>query len=300
MKNEMNKHAFCLIAHKDLTTLNQLISRLDDERNDLFLFIDSKSTLNLDDIYKPQYSKIKFAERHSVYWGHVSQIEAEMKLFKLAQQEGEYAYFHLISGQDLPLMSPDKMHKMFDTIPPGTNFIGYGQGEAYDRETFDRVRYIVPYTKYLGHPNKIVKYLFGVVRVSFVMLQKVVKFKRNLAKGVFFKRGCNWASMSNDFINYLISQEAQILKFYRWTPCCDEVYKQTLAWNSDFKKTLYNPLDEFEGCMREIDWERGGPWIWRKTDIDRLCHSNRFFARKFDSTIDESIINEIINKLAET
>ena len=55
--------------------------------------------------------------------------------------------------------------------------------------------------------------------------------------------------------------------------------------------------DEFEGCLREIDWKRGRPYIWRKEDYEYLSQSNKLFARKFDENVDGEIINMLINKI---
>ena len=64
-----------------------------------------------------KYSHCKFCERVDVRWGNVSLIQAEMNLFELASQV-EHAYYHLISGIDLPLHSQNYIHKYFD----GKNF----------------------------------------------------------------------------------------------------------------------------------------------------------------------------------
>lgn len=55
--------------------------------------------------------------------------------------------------------------------------------------------------------------------------------------------------------------------------------------------------DEFEGCLREIDWKRGRPYIWRKVDYEYLSRSKKIFARKFDANVDKDIINLLIDKI---
>ena len=98
-------------------------------------------------------------------------------------------------------------------------------------------------------------------------------------------------------INRVKKESAEILKMYQYAYCPDEIYKQTFAYNSEFRNRIYNVTDEFEGCLREIDWKRGRPYIWRKEDYDYLSHSNKLFARKFDENVDEEIINMLINKI---
>ena len=63
----------------------------------------------------------------------------------------------------------------------------------------------------------------------------------------------------------------------------DEFFLQTLVWNHpDFRAALYSEKDEYEGCMRLIDWKRGNPYVWTIADKEELEQSNRLFARKFD------------------
>lgn len=48
----MSRHAYCIIAHKDLYTLNKLLELLDDERNDIFLFFDKKWNISTQYVYQ--------------------------------------------------------------------------------------------------------------------------------------------------------------------------------------------------------------------------------------------------------
>ncbi len=34
----------------------------------------------------------------------------------------------------------------------------------------------------------------------------------------------------------------------------------------DFRAALYSEKDEYEGCMRLIDWKRGNPYVWTLAD----------------------------------
>ena len=70
---------------------------------------------------------------------------------------------------------------------------------------------------------------------------------------------------------------------FNYTFCPDEFFLQTLVWNQPaFRAALYSEKDEYEGCMRLIDWKRGNPYVWTLADKEELKQSNRLFARKFD------------------
>ena len=60
-------------------------------------------------------------------------------------------------------------------------------------------------------------------------------------------------------------------------------------------------MDEYEGNMRLIDWDRGNPYVWKSEDIDEILQSNKLFARKLSSTESRNLINSLseINNEAE-
>ena len=58
---------------------------------------------------------------------------------------------------------------------------------------------------------------------------------------------------------------------------------------------VFDLSNEYRSCMREVDWNRGDPYVWRIDDFDTLMSSEKLFARKFDEKVD----NEIINKLTK-
>lgn len=48
--------------------------------------------------------------------------------------------------------------------------------------------------------------------------------------------------------------------------------------------------------MRYIDWERVNPYTLRNQDYKELIKSDMLFARKFNSSVDNKIIEKIYNK----
>ena len=108
------KHAYLILAHGSYTLLQRLVSTIDDERNDIFIHIDRKQT-ELPRL-QVKYSRLFLldAERVSVFWGDVSVVAAEFALMAFAHKRGDYAYYHLLSGVDLPLKSQNDIHAFFE------------------------------------------------------------------------------------------------------------------------------------------------------------------------------------------
>lgn len=50
-------------------------------------------------------------------------------------------------------------------------------------------------------------------------------------------------------------------------------------------------------ALREIDWNRGNPYVWTLEDKEYLSDSENLFARKFSTTRDKEIVDFIKNKI---
>lgn len=130
------KHAFLIIAHNEYPVLEVLLSMLDDERNDIYLHIDKRATELFQQIKKVKMQKAGFyliENPIEVYWGDISQVQVEYLLFETALSHGPYAYYHLLSGTDLPIKSQDYIHAFFQQNA-GKEFVGFWQDAAHQRE----------------------------------------------------------------------------------------------------------------------------------------------------------------------
>lgn len=107
------KHAYLIIAHNEFEILKRLIQALDDERNDIYIHFDRK--LNHYPDCRTSYAKLTFLEeRMDVRWGDISVVDAEFALFDEAYRRGEYSYYHLLSGVDMPLKTQNYIHRFFE------------------------------------------------------------------------------------------------------------------------------------------------------------------------------------------
>lgn len=289
-----DRHAYCIIAHTDAYCLRKLINCLDDKRNDIFILFDKKSDLFESD-FSTLHSKITIIpkdESIDIRWGAFSQIEAEFKILNTAKESGKYEYYHLISGQDLPLKSQNYIHSFFKALPPGTNLIGFKDYSSNDKRNI--LKRVVPYHFFrnnLRPHNKLSRFLYRSIEEISSHTQRILGLRIN--KNVEYRKGCNWVSITDNFVSYLIENYKFTKEILGKAIICDELYIQTMVWNSKYRDTVYNYKDEYTGCMRDIDWDRGNPYTWKTEDFEHLKNSDRLFARKFSSTIDKNIINQI-------
>ena len=95
-----DRHAYLVMAHNEPEVLAILLSMLDDPRNDIYLHIDRRAVelRRQFDTWHPRHSRLFLLDDpEAVYWGDISQVKAELKLFEAAQLNGPYAvsYTHL-------------------------------------------------------------------------------------------------------------------------------------------------------------------------------------------------------------
>ena len=283
---KIDKHAYLIIAHKADYVFKRLIELIDDPRNDIYIHMDVKNqNYNENDTCAlVHYSQVYHTKRTNVTWGGYSQINSEMILLKAATKR-KYQYYHLISGQDLPIKSQDYIHDFFNRND-GYEFIRY---ERREFSWSERVRYYYPLQERIGKGGK-GKIVYQAVQKIYVILQKAVGTHRNA--DLKFQKGTNWFSITDAFARYAVDNQEKIAKIYKDSFCCDEVFMQTLAANSIYGNKFYG--GEIGENLRLIDWTRGKPYIWRSSDIDEIRNSDKIFARKFDSNVDCNIIDSIV------
>lgn len=288
MRESKRKQAYLIIAHKDDFVFYTLIKMLDDSENDIFIHMDIKNRQydmeKVKDCVKN--SPVYHVERTSVTWGGESQINAELLLLKKATSIGNYQYYHLLSGADLPIKTQDQI-KAFFAANAGKEFIRF---EKTDFIYNDRVRYYHFLQEKCGRSHNVI--LRGSEKII-LYIQKMLHIQRN--KDIAFQKGTNWFSITDDFARYVVDKEQWIKQVFKFTYCGDEVFLQTLFIDSPYKNNLYHK--EFDNdphaIMRLIDWNRGKPYTYRMADYDELCKSDMMFARKFDSNIDKEIVEKI-------
>lgn len=284
-------HAYLILAHNEFGLLKNLIKALDDERNDIFIHIDTKqrgySASEL--VACGTKSKVKVISQVSVKWGDLSMVKAEYALLHTALDGGKaYEYVHLVSGVDIPLLNQDDMHAFFNENK-GKEFLHFA---TYDLRPVEiaRVKY---YHFATGRRN----YFNRLITKAETIIGSLLKINR--IKNVAVQRGSQWFSITGDFAKHLLSQEGFVLKQFRHTFIPDEFFVQTVFINSDFRDNLYHK--EFDnsnfGCLRYADWHRGSPYTFCIDDYDELDKCGCLFARKFSTQKDKAICDKMYERI---
>ncbi len=221
-------------------------------------------------------------ESTDIQWGGYSQINCEFLLLKAALPQG-YAYYHLLSGIDLPLVSNDEFYRFFEENE-GKNYFRTVllQGEA-SQPYLNRIKYYRIFQD--GRLPRTLKKIFN---KAFVLCQK--PFVNRLKKLPFdVYMGDNWFSITHELAAYIVSQEKVTHKHFKHSFCGDELFGATLAMSSPYKDSVAGV------SLRYIDWEAGGahPRTFTMQDYERIMDSGCLFARKFSLTVDAEVVERI-------
>lgn len=279
-------HAYLIIAHDQFDLLESLLKCIDDERNDIYIHIDSHSKLDISRIQSVlQNSRVEFVPRIHIRWGGFDMVRCEYELLEAAFESGrEYDYVHLISGADLPLKNQDEIHRYFDEHK-GEEFVHFGAPEPTEKE-LERVRYYhfasgrrIFFNRLVTQAETVLGRIFGINRI----------------KGKKIQRGSQWFSVTGEFAKYLISQKSFVFEQFKHTYIPDEFFVQTVIISSSFADNLHSKKfdDDHEACLRYIDWTRGHPYTFKSEDYDELMNSGCLFARKFSIVQDDKIVRKI-------
>lgn len=260
--------AIIINAHKNKEQVQRLINRLKHKDIDIFVHADKKF-----DVSKFTNAKI-LNTRYDIKWGDDSIIKCIISSLKEIHNK-KYTHYILISGQDYPLVSPDKIVKFLN--------------KNKDKEYLDYVKI----GKNKGEWDVSNRYCY--YRFSNRILDSISRRifnKREILKGKPHYAGSLWWMLTNECIEYLISNYNKVSKKLKYTACADEVIFQTLICNSKFKNNIVN------NNYRYIDWSdhinglnNGNPNTLTKKDYSKLIKSDNFFARKFDFNVDKEILD---------
>ena len=291
------KHAYLIMAHNEPYILESLIKLIDDERNDIYIHVDKKWQ-NFDfDYFKNivQRSNMYFTERLDVRWGTYDQIECELLLLKKATENNKYEYYHLLSGGDMPITSQDIIHDFFDKNQ-GKEFISFDYHDKILPSDNNRIKYYHVFNRNLRNNNKVIKNTNKVIYKFLLNVQKILKINRLKRTNLKIRKGANWFSITDDLARYVLNKQGEIQKIFGKSLCADELFLQTIVYNSEFYNNLISYKDnDTLSIKRYIDWKRGNPYTFRINDFDELINSNCFFARKFSKKTDKEILDKIYN-----
>ncbi len=287
------KHAFLITAYKDAEQLGFLINELCHFNSEVYIHIDKRSTELITEIIQ-KYTSLKnihfIQDPIKVHFGGFSHLQAILILLYEAYKNKANDYFHLISGQDLPVRSKKEFESFFEKNN-GKDFITHFKlpHEGWENGGLNRIE--------LYHLNDIIDpkgNLFSKFNKKFISLQNMFRIKRKRPRYIHsYYGGGTWWSLSRNAITAVIDfnkKHPRFINYFKSTHCGEELFFQTVLLNCDYKNEMVN------NDLRYINWStkhNSCPALLDFEDLEPILKQEHFFARKFDGKISAELREEI-------
>ncbi|MBP2241858.1 hypothetical protein J2Z40_002431 [Cytobacillus eiseniae] len=288
--------AYILQIHNNPDQVNKFITQLlTGNQADIYVHIDRKSYDKLKGkiIIHPNVTVLSTSI--NCEWGDISQVDTTLLLLnEVVASKKMYDYVCLRSGQDLLVKDG---FKDFLITNSGKAFMTY---KRMNRSNLGHVKLKWPkitrrrYTT--AHPIRIFR------RILQSLYRKGINLSPNLndwPKDYQFYKGSQWFSIPFDLAKYVIEfveENEWYYKFFEHTLVPDESFFHTLILNSSYREAVVNNNLYFWKWGETLS-DKNSPQYLSSGDIEQIVGSNQYFARKFDETIDQSVVHYFYERI---
>ena len=272
------KIALLIHVHTNPAQVARLASRLQHKDVDIYINVDGK--VDISDFESQVKDAYFLKNRVEVVWGRFSQLQQILNSFQeIAQTNRFYSHILFISGLDYPIKPISQIVDILSNCKQ-TNFIDYHELKDDDWSNLMKKRYqywhFLP--KYDIRSNEFVKKVL--IKLGF---KREYPFLREYY-------GSCWFCLTMKSVKYLLDyteSHSDVVEFFRYSGCSDELYIQSVLLNSPFKEDMTNKI------YRYFDWGDKGksPKILTSEDFVTIKESKAWFARKLDINQDSKIFD---------
>jgi hypothetical protein len=274
--------AYVVVAHKNSEQVVRLVRRLATDQATFVVHVDRKASATVDANIRSgtrAVADVHFVKRDRCFWGGFGMVRAVLRSIDyIIDQEVPFEYVVLLSGQDYPLRSPGEI-ELFLRNSGGRSFMQVA-------------RLPTPFWQEGGLPRIEKVHLISYGRLRFHLR---VPWRRQIPGGLTPYGGEAWWCFARPVVQYIhefVECHRPFVRFFHHVLHPDEVFFQTIVMNSPLADSV---VDDH---LRYVDWSTDpGPAVLRASDFEKLTHSAKLFARKFDETMDSEILDLLDNRL---
>ena len=283
------KIAILILCHKNPKQINLLLDKLNHQDIDCYIHIDKKADFANKITKRSNIVLLPDEKRVSVEWAQISMVTATINLVEEAHRHGKYDYYWLISGQDWPLRSADKIVKFFEEHN-GTNFVQYWNSKnhgSHQQNNLDKRNQIYFPIKLIGRKpwQKIIKRGWVEFTGGYNRTWKIFERKQ---LGIEFYFGSQWWALNRKTVDWLVGylhEHKEYYEFYRNSVCPDDSFFQTLVMMSPY-------ADDKTEYLTYLQFPKGAnsPDILKACDLPKAKESKYLVMRKVDMNVDDSFL----------
>lgn len=306
---------YIILAHKQPKQLKRLIERLSDHACFFYIHIDLNSDIEPFVNEVSMLNNVQFIsneKREFGTWGDIGIVRATINILEEIVNNNGPGYCVLMSGQDYPIK--DNAHiKSFFSENYGTEFISHFSIPSIDWNAGGMER-ICNYKFNISNKRGDLVLTPSIFQSKFYTLKSLKNIYR-LAKGKKFTSILKLLKRRAKFPNYLkpfggdqwwaITTETakKVLQFINEHPDYLVFHKETLLPDEIFFQSIIVQLNSatphlIKPSLTYVNWQKMNvplPVTFNIEDISELRNQSKekLFARKFDISMDENILNAI-------
>lgn len=273
--------AVLILAHKNIDQVIELAERLSSTFN-VYIHLDKKT--NLTPKQKENIKKVStfVVSKYDVKWGSYSIVKATIDLMKVALENKQNTYFHLISGQDWPMQSPHKIYNFFEKTD--RIFMNYWQAVSMKKTGEPEIWW----TKYYFNYDQINRRTFRgkVYHRLLLLVQTILRINKLKKYGVSeteIYAGQQWIDIPRDALEYLLNyyqNNPKWEKIFSTGFCSDEMWAQTILCNSKFKDRIDRDIHHYINTITIHG--STNPTVLTENDYSKIIKGNYWWGRKVE------------------
>ncbi len=289
------KIAYILLVHKNPEQVNMFLRQLiSDEEADVYMHIDKNSIEEMSGRLIKDPRIFMTSENVSVSWGDISIVDATIILLREVIKSGKkYDYVCLRSGQDMMIRSG---YSKYLEQNMGKNFFEIYY-EINKQGAFFRMKLPKPARQLHDnmHPARILRALLTKLYKLGINLFPV---NENFDSQIKIFKGSEWFAITSALAEHMV----EYCDANRWyydafkdLYVVDNIFFITIAKNSPFSETIVNETHTYE-YWGDTYQSRHHPVVFTYENVGEIEKSGRFFARKFDISVDREAIEYFLRK----
>lgn len=307
---------YIILAHKNPSQLTRLVLRLRRPGTRFYIHIDKNVEISPFQKELTDFQEVFFlkeGQREPGTWGDVGIVKATINATRQVKEDGRDGYCILLSGQDYPLRRNKEIQNFFEK-QNGTSFVsvfslphpnwhegGYDRLNKYkidkssQRKHFLQLSSIFDKEFYNWETLGKLNFLRKTGRANLIPL--VLK-KRRFPHYLKPYGGGQWWALPmtkvKEVLNF-IDEHPDYLNYHKYTLLPDEIFFHSIM------ATLDGPVAP---SLTYVNWDRPNtplPVTFEKEDLEELelASVEKLFARKFDITIDKTILDLLDQELLQ-
>jgi hypothetical protein len=273
------KIAHLILCHKNPEQVMRLVQRMAHPCFDFYIHVDKHADLSPWLPLQAQPNVYFIKNRVRTHWAGFSIVRATLNGFEQVLHSGhKYDHINLLSGQDYPLKHPCEIHNFYADNPGKAFMAADTFSHGSEPEAFKRItNYHFVQLRFRG-------------RYTVERMADLLAPRRTFPDSFVPVGKSQWMTMPPECAAYILAflkKERHIKKLfhYMWAP--DEIIFQSVLYNSPFKDMIVNDN------LRYVDWtdQKPNPRVLTMADAEKITASGKLFARKFDTGVDERVLD---------